>query len=134
MKQKKLTLSVLKGIFGVLRLEKGSEVPEWIYESNFFSITRTPEELSIVCQESSIPLNIPAGILTERDWSCLKVEGPLDFGLTGILAGISSILAENGVSIFAVSTYDTDYILVRETDLVRAVRALIEGGYEIRKS
>lgn len=134
MKQKKLTLSVLKGIFGILRLEKGSEVPEWIYESNFFSITRTPEELSIVCQESSIPLNIPAGILTERDWSCLKVEGSLDFGLTGILAGISSILAENGVSIFAVSTYDTDYILVRETDLVRAVRALIEGGYEIRKS
>lgn len=134
MKQKKLTLSVLEGFFGILRLENDSEVPEWIYESNFFSITRTPEELSIVYQECSIPSNIPAGIQTERSWSCLKVEGPLDFGLTGILAGISRILAENGVSIFAVSTYDTDYILVREKDLERAVRALIEGGYEIRKT
>ncbi len=134
MKQKKLTLSVLEGIFGILRLENDSEVPEWIYESNFFSITRTPEELSIVCQESSIPLNIPEDVRAERGWSCLKVEGPLDFGLTGILAGISRILAEIGISIFAVSTYDTDYILVREIDLECAVRALIEGGYEIRKT
>ena len=110
MKQNKLTLSILEGIFGIYRLKTGSEIPAWVYESSFFSITRTPEELSVVCQESSIPAHIPAGTQAERSWNCLKVEGPLDFGLTGILAGISRALDDNGVSIFAVSTYDTDYI------------------------
>lgn len=110
MKQNKLTLSVLEGRFGVCRLETGSEIPAWVYGSNFFSITRTPEELSIVCQESSIPSNISAGTRAEKGWNYLKVEGPLDFGLTGILAGISRALADNDISIFAVSTYDTDYI------------------------
>ncbi|MDQ1274540.1 MAG: uncharacterized protein QG610_111 [Euryarchaeota archaeon] len=134
MKLNKLALSVLEGRFGILRLEKGSEVPACIYESNFFSITRTPEELSIVRQENKIPENIPLDIRTERGWNCLKIEGPLDFGLTGILAGISKILAENGISIFAISTYNTDYILVKGTDLEHAVKVLVEEGYEIRKT
>ena len=138
MKQNKLTLSVLEGRFGVCRLVTGSEIPAWVYGSNFFSVTRTPEELSIVCQESSIPANIPAnipaGFRVEKGWSCLKVEGPLDFGLTGILAGISRTLADNDISIFAVSTYDTDYILVREKDLECACKALEGAGYEITKS
>ena len=138
MKQNKLTLSILKGIFGIYRLETGSEIPAWMYGSSFISITRTPEELSVVCQESGIPANIsaniPAGTQAERGWNCLKVEGPLDFGLTGILAGISKALDDNGVSIFAVSTYDTDYILVREKDLECACKALKEAGYDIKKS
>ncbi|MPN14820.1 hypothetical protein SDC9_162149 [bioreactor metagenome] len=134
MEQKKLILSILKGRFGILRLEKGSEMPVWIYDSNFFSITRTPEELSIVCQESVIPVNAPADIKAERGWNCLKIEGPLDFGLTGILAGISRTLAEHGISIFAISTYDTDYILVKETDMKHALKALTEEGHEIRKT
>jgi len=133
MKQNKLTLSVLEGRFGVCRLETGSEIPAWVYRSIFFSVTQTPEELSVVCQESSIPANILAGIRAERGWNCLKVEGPLVFGLTGILAGISKILVENEISIFAVSTYDTDYILVREADLEHAARALSEAGYGILK-
>jgi len=133
MKQNKLTLSILEGRFAILRLEKGSEIPSWVYGSDFFSITRTQEELSIVCQERSIPANIPADIRAERGWSCLKIEGPLDFGLTGILAGISRVLAEIGISIFAISTYDTDYVLVRETDLKRASEALVEESYKIRK-
>ncbi|AKB79131.1 hypothetical protein MSHOH_2648 [Methanosarcina horonobensis HB-1 = JCM 15518] len=107
-------------------------MPAWVYESSFFSITRTYEELSIVCQESNIPANVPANIRAERDWSCLKVEGLLDFGLTGILAGISRVLAENKVSIFAVSTYDTDYILVKERDLELSVRVLKDKGYEFK--
>lgn len=133
MEQKKLILSALKGTFSILRLEKGSEVPSWIYKSDLFSITKTPEELSIVCQENNIPENISVDVRAERGWSCLKIEGPLDFGLTGILAGISRILAENGISIFAISTYDTDYILVKETALEQSIKALSEGGYEIRK-
>lgn len=134
MEQKKLILSILKGRFGILRLEKGSEIPVWIYDSNFFSITRTPEELSFVCQESVIPVNVPADIKAERGWNCLKIEGPLDFGLTGILAGISRTLAEHGISIFAISTYDTDYVLVKKTDMEQAVKALAEEGYEIKKT
>jgi hypothetical protein len=133
MEQKKLILSVLEGKFGILRLEKGSEIPIWIHKSDFFSLTRTPEELSIVCQENDIPVNTPADIRAERGWNCLKVEGPLDVGLTGILAGISRILAEQRISIFAISTYDTDYILVREKNLERAAEALANEGYEIRK-
>ncbi|WP_048140566.1 ACT domain-containing protein [Methanosarcina horonobensis] len=129
---KKLTLNIFEGRFSILRLEKDFEVPAWVYESSFFSITRTYEELSIVCQESNIPANVPANIRAERDWSCLKVEGLLDFGLTGILAGISRVLAENKVSIFAVSTYDTDYILVKERDLELSVRVLKDKGYEFK--
>jgi len=132
MKQNKLTLSVLKSIFGICKLDSGSEIPSWVYEGSFFSITKTSKELSLVCPESSIPINIPEKVRVERGWSCLKVEGPLDFGLTGILAGISRILTDNDISIFAVSTYDTDYILVREKCLKLAVRALEEAGYEVR--
>lgn len=132
MKQNKLTLSILKSMFGICRLDSGSEIPTWVYESSFFSITKTPEELSLVCPESSIPVNIPEKVRTEKGWSCLKVEGPLDFGLTGILAGISRVFADNDISVFAVSTYDTDYIFVREKCLKLAVRALEEAGYEVR--
>lgn len=129
MEQKKLTLSLLEGRFGICRLEKDSEIPSWAHGSKFFSITQTPEELSVVCQEISIPEDIG----TERNWSCLKVEGPLDFGLTGILAGLSKILADCSISIFVISTYDTDYILVREKDLGSAFKALFDAGYTVLK-
>lgn len=131
MKQHKLTLSILKSIFGICRLNPGSEIPAWAYEGSFFSITKTPEELSFVCPENSIPVNLPENVRAERSWSCLKVEGPLNFGLTGILAGLSRILADNEISIFAISTYDTDYILLKEKNLKRAVRALEEAGYKV---
>jgi len=120
-------MSVLAGNFGVCRLDSGSEIPEWALESDFYSITKTSDELFIVCPESGVPENV----VCERGWKVLKVEGPLDFGLTGILAGISAVLAEKKVSIFAVSTYDTDYILVRKKDLKTAVEALEEAGYVI---
>ena len=114
MEEKKPTLSVLKGRFNILRLEKDSKVPSEVFESDFVSITQTPDELSVVFRESNVQSSIPSGIRAERGWSCLKVEGPLDFSLTGILAGISSALAEKRISIFTISTYDTDYILVRK--------------------
>lgn len=131
-KQNKLTLSIMKSTFGICRLDSGSEIPEWVYEGSFFSITKTPEELSLVCPESSIPVNLPEKVRTEKGWSCLKVEGPLDFGLTGILAEISRVLADNDISIFAVSTYDTDYILIREKCLKIAAGALEKADYEVR--
>lgn len=127
MKNAVLTMSVLAGNFGVCRLDSGSGIPEWALESDFFSITRTSDELSIVCPE----VNVPENVICERGWKGLKVEGFLDFGLTGILAGISAVLAGKEVSIFAVSTYDTDYILVKGKDLETAVEALEEAGYFI---
>lgn len=127
MKKAVLTVSVLDGNFGVCRLASASEIPEWALESDFYSITKTSDELSIVCSEAAVPENV----ICERGWKGLKVDGPLDFGLTGILAGISAVLAGKEVSIFAVSTYDTDYVLVRNKDLETAVEALEEAGYVI---
>ncbi len=127
MKKTVLTMSVLAGNFGVCRLDSGSGIPEWALESDFYSISKTSDELSIVCPEADVPGNV----ICERGWKGLKVEGPLDFGLTGILAGISAVLAGKEVSIFALSTYDTDYILVRKKNLETAVEALEEAGYVI---
>lgn len=110
MQSHKFALTVLKGRFGICKLEKESEILEWIFKNDFFSITRTSEELSIICQESDIPENIKA----EKNWRCLKIEGPLNFGLIGVIAEISRILANQSIGIFVLSTYDTDYVFVKE--------------------
>lgn len=120
-----LTMSLLKNKFGVCRFDPSILIPDWAQKGDFFSITRTSDELSVVCLQD----NIPSDIQCEMDWRILKVEGPLDFSLTGILASISKILAQNEISIFAVSTYDTDYILVKEKDLDAAIRSLRNQNY-----
>ncbi|HEX9074790.1 MAG TPA: ACT domain-containing protein, partial [Anaerolineae bacterium] len=104
-----LTLSIVPGTFAICRLERAASIPEWAH-IGFFSTVRTPDELSIVCKEEIVP----EGVLCEKGWYCLKVRGPLDFVLTGILASLAVPLAEAGISIFAISTYDTDYFLVKE--------------------
>jgi uncharacterized protein len=124
---KKLAMKALSGKYGVCRLSYNEDLPNWYSRSEFFSITKTSEELSIVCSQDSIPQNIKC----ERDWRILKVIGPLDFSLIGILSSISSILAQSGISIFALSTYDTDYILVKEKDFENTVIALSNESYEI---
>ena len=91
------------------------------------SITRTADELSVVCAEAAVP----DGMQAERGWRALCVDGPLDFALTGILAGLATALAEAGVSIFAVSTFDTDWLLVKEDQRAEAVRALTEAGHTV---
>lgn len=93
----------------------------------FFAVTRTPGELSVVLPEAAVE----AGWRAEKGWRCLAVAGPLDFALTGVLASLASPLAAAGVSLFAVSTYDTDYLLVREEDLARAVAALRNAGHRV---
>jgi hypothetical protein len=128
--EKILTMKLLEGKYGVCRLDESSLFPEWACNRDFFSITRTPDELSIVCPQD----NIPDEVKFERDWRILKVEGPLDFSLVGILASISTILAKAGISIFAVSTFDTDYILVKNKDIISAVQALGDEGYEVKTS
>ncbi len=122
-----LTLSVLPEEFGICRLDSAAEIPGWAISGPFFSITRTREELSIVCPAASIP----EGSVAERGWRCLKVHGPLDFSQTGILASLAEPLAKAGLSIFAVSTYDTDYLLVKANELQKAVQALRQAGHRV---
>lgn len=127
MSDKILTLKLLKECYGVCRLDNAEIIPKWVKESTFFSITKTSDELSIVCAEEYIPSEIKC----EKDWRILKIQGPLDFSLIGILSSISTILAQNGISIFAISTYDTDYILVKSKDIDNAIEALTNERYEV---
>ena len=122
-----LTMKLLKENYGVCRLGQGEAVPAWVMTSSFYSMTKTEDELSVVCDMALIPDDI----LCERDWRVLKIEGPLDFALVGILSLISKVLADCSVSIFAVSTYDTDYILVKEKDRELAITSLKEAMYEV---
>ena len=122
MEKKKLTLSVMPGKLAVCRLEKIASIPDWIIEEDFFSVTKTDDELSIVCYEECVPKKIKS----EKGWRAFKVEGPLDFALTGILASLANPLAEADISIFALSTFDTDYLLVKEHNLDEAIKILNE--------
>jgi len=128
MSEKRLTMKLLKGKFGVCRLSKDELIPEWAQNSYFYSITQTVDELSVVCFQENIPSDITT---CEKDWRILKVEGTLDFSLIGILSSISTILAQKGISIFAISTYDTDYILVKNKDIDSAIDALSSNKYKI---
>lgn len=125
----RLQLKFLDGVFTVHRISVGSKISPTVYESNFFAVTKTDEELSIVC-DSSIHVESEK---SEAGWSCFKVVGPLDFSLTGVLAKLSTCLAEANISIFAISTYDTDYILVRTQEMERAQSTLIQAGYLLEK-
>lgn len=127
MQSHQLTLSIVPGVFAVCRLDPASPVPGWVTPDGFIAIVRTAEELSIVCAEQSVP----AGVTCQRGWRGLKVAGPLDFALTGVLASLADPLAKAGVSIFAVSTYDTDYVLVREEQFATAISALRRAGHAI---
>ena len=118
---KALTLSVLPDQLAVARLAPGDGMPGWLdWSDPLVSATRAGEELSILCREDRVPGDVKA----ERGWRAFKVEGPLDFSLFGILARIAVPLAQARISIFAMSTYDTDYVLVRADDLDRAVEVL----------
>jgi hypothetical protein len=114
--------------FSICRLEKNAPIPEWAMTGGFSSITRTAQELSVVCPQDQVP----PGIQQQGGWKALQVEGPLDFSLTGVLASLTAPLAREGISVLAISTYDTDYLLVKEEQLEGAMQALREEGYEIK--
>jgi hypothetical protein len=119
-----LSLTVLDGEFTVHRLAPDTALPAAVATACPVFLARTEDELSVVCS-SAIEL---ASQRQEQGWRCLKVEGPLDFALTGILAKLSGTLAEAGISLFAVSTFDTDYLLVRSGALDGALEALAGSG------
>jgi hypothetical protein len=122
-----LRLDLVEGRYAVCRLGPGDPVPAWAEGGPFVSVTRSDAELSIVCLQQAVP----AGTSAEGGWRCLRVRGPLGFGMTGILASLAAPLASSGVSIFVVSTYDTDYLLVQERDLERAKDALARSGHTV---
>ncbi len=119
-------LSVLDETFAVCHLDAEAEFPAWAARSEFLSVTRTVNELSVVCAEECVPEDVKC----QRDWRALKMEGPLDLSLVGVLAGMLAPLDEAGVPVFVISTHDTDYVLVRSGQLEAAVAALREAGHE----
>jgi len=124
-----LVLSLMPGDFAVCRLPAAAPLPSWAGSSSqFYALIRTPNELCVVCAEQDVPDTVKA----ETGWSLLQVPGPLDFSLVGVLASLALPLAQAGVSIFALSTYDTDYLLVRKVDLSRAVQALVKAGHRLQ--
>ncbi len=118
---------MLAGELAICRLPADAPAPAFPAPAPVLSITRTADELSIVCPAAGAP----PGAHVEAGWRALQVAGPLDFALTGILAAIAAPLARAGISIFAVSTFDTDYVLVREAALSEAVAALRQAGHEV---
>ena len=129
--QAKLNLTLLSGTYAVVRLDAGSKPPDWFWESSFYSLTKTDDELSIVCEQNKVPSDICESDQCETGWGLFKVEGPLDFSLTGILNKLTNPLAKAGISIFAVSTYDTDYILVSEKRVFDSGYAWILAGHSV---
>lgn len=122
-----LTLEILSDELAVCRLPVDAAVPNWAWAGELTSITCTDDELSLVCAADSVP----ADVRHKPGWRALKIRGLLDFSLVGILAGIAGVLAAAEISIFAISTHDTDYILVRGDQLESAVDALHAAGYEV---
>ena len=125
-----LTITVHPERYSICRLEPDASVPAWAVGLNFLSVTRTALELSIVCEDARVPESAHA----ERDRRLLQIEGTLAFTLIGVLASVAEPLAKAEISIFAVSTYDTDYLLISEKDLPRAIQVLDAAGHTIRQT
>lgn len=123
---KGLRLEVLEGTFAICRLAADAAVPGWV-EGPLLAITRTPDELSLVCSDA----RVPEAVRHDAGWRCLRLVGPFDLNLTGILAAVLAPLAQVEVGIFAISTYDTDYVLVRAGQLEAALLALRSAGHRV---
>ena len=125
-----MNLTVLKSKYAIYKFEIGCILPGWIYLSDFYSVTRTKDELSVIAVQID---SVTGEILCSKDWRILKIIGPLDLSLVGVIADISNILKEKRVAIFTVSTYDTDYIMVKQNKLNTSIKALRDKSYNISK-
>jgi uncharacterized protein len=120
----------LHGTYAIVRFAPDAYVPNWATKGEFTSITRTPDELSIVCPTENLPPNVHSS----HRWVCLKLEGPFLFALTGILLSFIQPLSDNGIPIFAIATFDTDYVLIQEEWAGQAIAELNKAGHELRRS
>jgi hypothetical protein len=123
----KLTIALLPDRLAICKLSADAPIPAWADEGPFHSITRTSEELSIITTEASIP----ADVTCDHEWRAFKVEGPLEFSLTGVLESVARPLAEASISIFAIATYNTDYVLVKSDSIERAIATLRAAGHTV---
>lgn len=119
----RLRIATVPGSFSVCRLDPSADIPPWP-RGAFISITRTTDELSIVCESAGIPNDVRA----EHEWHCFRVEGPIPFETTGVAAALVSPLAAEKISVFLVATYDTDYLLVNDP---RAASVLRAAGHDV---
>jgi len=127
----KLKFCVLAERLAVCRMSADSAIPSWALDGDLFCVARTEEELSLVCAEDRVGAN--SEIKVEGGWIALKLEGPFPFSMTGVLSSFLQPLAEAKVSIFAVSTFDTDYVLIKEAELGRALGVLRGVGHEMHE-
>ncbi len=126
----RLPLELLADTLAICRLDARAPVPGWAERSSaFLTVSRTAQELSITAVQRAVP----ADVACERDYRSLRVRGPLPLNLVGVLAAIADPLAEAGLSIFAISTYDTDYVLIKARDLEAALGTLERAGHQIRR-
>ena len=124
-----LEFHVLPERFAVARLAPDAAVPAWLPRGSFSSITRTANELSIVCEDTAVPANVKS----VRGWRCLALTGPFAFTVVGVAAEFTNVLARSDVSVLVISTHDTDYLLVGGGDLDRAVAALLAAGHRVHR-
>ena len=124
-----MDLRVLPERLSVCRMPVGSPWPAPTSGSSFYSVTRTESEISVVCGEDEAPAGLHVRV--EPDWRALEVAGPLDFSMVGVMAALTAPLADVDVSVFVVSTYDTDYVLVHAAALERALDALRGAGHTV---
>jgi hypothetical protein len=123
-----LQFSILSDRFAICRLAPQAEIPKWaMSRSGFYSVSRAADELSVVCVED----RVPAEVKSERGWICFKLEGPFPFSQTGVLASFIGPLAESAIPIFAISTFDTDYVLVKEEFRKNALSVLQLAGHKL---
>ena len=120
-----LKFSRLAGSYAIVQLPHDAPIPDWATRGEFTSITRTTDELSIVCLTN----NLSPEVSSPHRWTCRKLEGPFPFSLTGVLLSFIEPLSKNGIPIFAISTFDTDYVLIQEAHVEPALRYLQEAGY-----
>ena len=127
MKQRQLQLSLLKDKYGICTLPNTAPIPDWALTQSLASITRTEKELTIVCRREIIPSQYQSDLT----WCCFKIDGSFDLNQIGVISSISSPLADAGISIYVISTYDTDYFLIQEHNLERTISVLSDIGHNI---
>lgn len=126
---RKLNLSLLPHKYAVCQFHPDKHIPYWALLGDFVSLTRTHEELSIVCQQD----NVPEGIEAERGWCCVQVQGAFDFTVSGVNASLAVPLSEAEISVLAIATYATDYLLIKEANVEQALRVLELAGHLIER-
>jgi hypothetical protein len=121
------SLSLFEEEYAVCRLDKSAPIPAWAIRGEFFSVSRTPDELSIVCEQEAVPPE------TDHDggWRCFKIESPFEFDLAAMISSVAAPLADEQIDIFVVATQDSDYLLVRQADLDRSISRLQNSGYRV---